>query len=77
MACEDRRILIPIMNSSENVVIFPDELPVGDMDYNDLVDVLRSELAPLHVWRACAVSIFFVLECCPRFHFLSLNSMEG
>ena len=49
-------IRIPILNSSSFVEIFPDELPVGELDYNDLIDVLRAELAPLKIWRACAVS---------------------
>ena len=52
-------IQIPMVNSDEFVEIFPDELPItgGEMDYNDLIDVLRSELAPLKVWRSCAVRI--------------------
>jgi hypothetical protein len=49
-------IKVPILNTMECVEMFPDELPVGDLDYNDLIDVMRSELAPLSVWRACAVS---------------------
>ena len=32
--------------------IFPDEVPT---DHNDLIDVLRSVLAPLKAWRQCAV----------------------
>ena len=34
------------------VCIFPDELPT---EHNDLIDVLRSALAPLKAWRQCAV----------------------
>ena len=50
-------IRIPIQNSeSDYVEIFPDELPSGDLDYNDLIDVLRAEFAPLKIWRSCAVS---------------------
>lgn len=47
---------INIPTQVDNIVIFPDELPVGELDYNDLIDVLRSVLAPLDVWRKCAVS---------------------
>jgi hypothetical protein len=47
---------IEINNSTEDsIVIFPDELPE---DHNDLIDVLRSELAPFRVWRSCAVSSY-------------------
>jgi hypothetical protein len=49
------KITIPIHISNDFVEIYPDELPVGELDYNDLFDVLRSELAPLNVWRTCAV----------------------
>jgi hypothetical protein len=48
-------IRIPMISGSDQVEFYPDELPV---DFNDLIDVLRSELAPFKVWRACAVSIF-------------------
>jgi hypothetical protein len=51
---ENRRtIRIPL--EPDSVVIFADELPVGDLDYNDIIDVLRSVLAPLKLWRSCAV----------------------
>ena len=51
---ENRRtIRIPL--EPHSVVIFPDELPVGDLDYNDIIDILRSVLAPLKLWRSCAV----------------------
>ena len=44
--------------------VFPDELPTGEfdavlnreIDYQDLIDVLVAETAPLRVWRSCAVS---------------------
>jgi hypothetical protein len=58
---QNRRIRIPYLetggdNPSTCVELFPDELPLStDLDHNDLVDCLRSELAPLHVWRSCAV----------------------
>lgn len=48
-----RTIRIPIESTS--VVIFADELPIGEIDYNDIIDVLRSVLAPLKLWRSCAV----------------------
>lgn len=49
-------IRIPKLGTNEFVEIFPDELPHDEnVDYNDLMDVLKSELAPLKVWRACAV----------------------
>ena len=48
-------INIPIADTSF-VEIFPDEIPVKDLDYNDLIDVLRSFYAPLKLWRECAVS---------------------
>lgn len=48
-----RTIRIPL--EPDSVVIFADELPVGDLDYNDIIDVLRSVLAPLKLWRSCAV----------------------
>ncbi len=46
-------IRIPMISGHETIEFFPDELPA---DHNDLIDVLRSELAPFKVWRACAVS---------------------
>jgi RNA polymerase-associated protein CTR9 len=47
-----RTIRIPIANSAEFVEIFPDELPE---DVNDVLDVLKAELAPLKIWKAVAV----------------------
>lgn len=50
---EFKMIQIPIMNApGEFIKFFPDELPA---DPFDVIDVLRSELAPLKVWRTCAV----------------------
>lgn len=51
----DNRRTIRIPLEPHSVVIFPDELPVGDLDYNDIIDILRSVLAPLKLWRSCAV----------------------
>ena len=54
-----KMIQIPIMNApGEYIKFFPDELPA---DPYDVIDVLRSELAPLKIWRACAVSFFVEL----------------
>ena len=47
-------VSIPPLSDGQSIVFFPDELPVEDVD---LVDVLRGELAPLSVWRECAVSL--------------------
>ena len=46
-------LLIPSLDQKDTVEIYPDELPTGGD--SDLIDVLRSELAPLDVWRKCAV----------------------
>jgi hypothetical protein len=43
--------------AGETVEIFPDEL--NDLDYEDVIDLLRAELAPLKTWRKVAVSILF------------------
>lgn len=50
-----RSIRIPIANSVEFVEIFPDELPD---DVNDVLDVLKAELAPLKIWKAVAVEYY-------------------
>jgi hypothetical protein len=61
MTDNTRTIRIPLglegTGYQESVTIFADELPVGDLDYNDVIDVLRSVLAPLKLWRQCAVSL--------------------
>lgn len=54
--------LISVGGSEEHIDIYPDELPD---DHNDLIDILKSELAPFQVWRACAVSIlYFQYDAC-------------
>lgn len=55
------KIQIPLVNEPGNlcVSIFPDELP---LDHNDLIDVLRSELAPLATWRMSAVSCHLIVK---------------
>jgi hypothetical protein len=42
------------LQSGGGVRVFSDELP---LDRTDLIDVLRSEIPPLQVWRRCAVSL--------------------
>ena len=67
-------IHIPISSSdSDYVEIFPDELPIGDLDYNDLMGVLRAELAPLKIWRACAVSFINIVLFIINYHDISLQ----
>ena len=41
------------IGSSEGVEVFIDELP---SDVNDLIDVLKAEMAPLEIWLQFAVS---------------------
>lgn len=48
-----KSIKIPISKTNETVVIFLDELE--DLAVSDLLDILRGELAPLNVWKDCAV----------------------
>lgn len=56
MADEDevkvRSLLIPVKNSTQAVEVFVDELPD---DVNDIIDILRAEIAPLDVWLKFAV----------------------
>ncbi|GLD91645.1 hypothetical protein PINS_up000178 [Pythium insidiosum] len=47
-----RPLLIPVKNSDQAVEVFSDELPD---DVNDIIDILRAELAPLDVWLQFAV----------------------
>ena len=52
---------IPILSTTqgqESVVVFPDEVPTGASQDLNIIDVLRGELAPLSIWRECAVSVF-------------------
>jgi hypothetical protein len=52
-----RSLRIPIAGSdgSDFVEVFPDELP---SDVNDLLDVLKAEVAPLKIWKEAAVRLF-------------------
>lgn len=46
-------ISIPVRGSSAVVEVYTDDLPG---DYNDVVDVLKAEIAPLDIWLRFAVS---------------------
>ena len=51
---------IPTLSTTQgkdSVVVFPDEVPIGANQDLNIIDVLRGELAPLSVWRECAVSV--------------------
>lgn len=54
---EDRRddgcIRIPVRGAQQTVEVYTEELP---SDYNDVVDVLKAEIAPLDIWLRFAVS---------------------
>ena len=52
ISSSERQGLDEIQEDGECIEMFPDEIP---LDHNDLIDVLRSELAPFRVWRTCAV----------------------
>eukprot|EP01035_Chromulina_nebulosa_P019023 gene19023-24843_t len=54
-------IIIPFLEKdgvTEVAEVFADELPLDDADFNGLIDVLRSELCPLKVWRDCALEYY-------------------
>ncbi|CEG49164.1 TPR-containing nuclear phosphoprotein that regulates K() uptake [Plasmopara halstedii] len=50
-----RALLIPVKNSEQAVEVFVDELPD---DVNDIIDILRAEVAPLDVWLQFAVEYY-------------------
>lgn len=54
-----KSLCIPIAGSegSDFVEVFPDELPT---DVNDLLDVLKAEVAPLKIWKEAAVRAIIV-----------------
>jgi tetratricopeptide (TPR) repeat protein len=60
MDIEGASIRVPLgQGAPESVIIFPEELPVeGDCDYLDVIDLLRSAMAPLKLWRSCAVEYY-------------------
>lgn len=49
-----RSLLIPVKNSDQAVEVFADEIPE---DVNDIIDILRAEVAPLDVWLQFAVRL--------------------
>ena len=53
-ASNPRALLIPVKNSEQAVEVFVDELPD---DVNDIIDILRAEVAPLDVWLQFAVRV--------------------
>ncbi|CAM9716511.1 unnamed protein product [Chrysoparadoxa australica] len=52
---EDEFISIPVRGSDQTVQVYTDELPP---DINDVVDVLKAEVAPLDTWLAFAVAYY-------------------
>lgn len=52
------KISVPLANSAGTIDFFADELP---RDHNEILFALQSELAPLKIWRACAVSVFWLI----------------
>ena len=46
-----RSIIVPLLGGNTRIVIFPDELE----DFTAIIEVLQRELAPLSVWKECAV----------------------
>lgn len=50
---DDSCIRIPVRGANQTVEVYTDELPA---DYNDVVDVLKAEIAPLDIWLRFAVS---------------------
>jgi hypothetical protein len=52
----ERAIRIPLCNSQQTVVVFPDEIDDSlDGEEFPLLDVLRGEFSPLSIWKQCAV----------------------
>ena len=46
-------IRIPVRGAHQTVEVYIDDLP---SDFNDVVDVLKAEIAPLDIWLRFAVS---------------------
>lgn len=58
---DDNCIRIPVRGANQTVEVYTDELPG---DYNDVVDVLKAEIAPLDIWLRFAVrETFFCFSC--------------
>ena len=50
---DDGCIRIPVRGARQTVEVYTDDLPA---DFNDVVDVLKAEIAPLDIWLRFAVS---------------------
>ncbi|ETV78135.1 hypothetical protein H257_08339 [Aphanomyces astaci] len=50
-----KSLLIPVHKSDEIVELFTDEFPD---DANDIMDILRAEIAPLEVWLSVAIEYY-------------------
>lgn len=62
---DDGCIRIPVRGAQQTVEVYTDDLPG---DYNDVVDVLKAEIAPLDIWLRFAVrprrKHVFPFVCC-------------
>ncbi|CAM9206048.1 unnamed protein product [Ectocarpus sp. 13 AM-2016] len=52
---DDGCIRIPVRGAQQTVEVYTEELP---SDYNDVVDVLKAEIAPLDIWLRFAVEYY-------------------
>lgn len=52
---DDGCIRIPVRGAQQTVEVYTDDLPG---DYNDVVDVLKAEIAPLDIWLRFAVEYY-------------------
>lgn len=50
-----RSLFIPVRQSDQRVEVFVDELPA---DVNDILDILRAEIAPLQIWLSFAIEYY-------------------
>lgn len=72
---DDNCIRIPVRGANQTVEVYTDELP---SDYNDVVDVLKAEIAPLDIWLRFAVSSTYsniAYQNCCRFDRWMLSHM--
>lgn len=56
---DDGCIRIPVRGAQQTVEVYTEELPG---DYNDVVDVLKAEIAPLDIWLRFAVSVSCIMH---------------
>ena len=59
---DDNCIRIPVRGANQTVEVYTDELPG---DYNDVVDVLKAEIAPLDIWLRFSVRKLSWPMSCP------------